>query len=950
MQRTLENLQYAVQGSALTVDSSWILAFASLTTPGVFAGKSNEVPLEGEELEAKKAALLEKPGWGKRLVELLTACVLQTHGLQAAKKKDELPAHASMFVPLSFTDSEAGTPQKPKPPSKKAKLAEAKMEMEDLLQNPPPTSGGKAAKRKAEAWLDRLEAVQATIAEIGEAGPKVQEIWTAEVKTGLKKQRRAAKTLLENFVQRTVAQVLVLEMTTNAKLCGYSVFQVQDQAGGQVMASMKAAFTLKLQSPVLEYAANYSLLHFQFDRFLLRDVMTKGLLAQEDDMSSAAHHAFDGRHWSPGHWKRHHRLLVDVVEQLGVRCTTAPPPMPQPEPFASSCWRGCCQRWKEFNSTTLDRMSTLEIHSVIVANSYLSFNHLACITIASGMAAIGLITDSSVFVLAAFFVSPLMQMVLATVWGLTVQDLALAWRGVRNMFIGAMICLALGAIFGLILGVSCGEKDLISPIGDFRGSTSFISINTLQITSRGPPAGNVLMSAIVAALSGMAVALGQGSGISSALIGVCISTSLLPPLVNAGMMWTLQTSFPKLHNKGGYFLSERFPLALDTPPHARGLVSNMSFRATAYALQQPQDEAGVTAISAALLIQVTDCPKVYPVVDYLAQCRDLCKELEAEVCKLQTHGAARKFLREDVAPAGQTDSARLASDPYDRLHKDHCYTKFNGQSYTGEVAVWRYPAHSVTEAQLMVADRPLQGMLLHDNTIVLSCRGYVKEDMAGGDLDGDDVFFSFWLKLIQLLRATKDVAAAVPVQELEKEVLGGLEQPKTPFRADDSAARSSGAEFECVFKECVHEICVVSALGIRGVELMDYTCCLSTMPIRGIAAILSERCVSRAVGEGTLESRLIPPLAEVILSLSARVWARIGEFSVYLYLSNIVCIVAFSWAAFKFKHIGGRTLRPMARATDLQEEADPAQIAPRVLRTFSRDMSARGAGSQTQLL
>ena len=83
------------------------------------------------------------------------------------------------------------------------------------------------------------------------------------------------------------------------------------------MASMKAAFTLKLQSPVLEYAANYSLLHFQFDRFLLRDVMTKGLLAQEDDMSSAAHHAFDGRHWSPGHWKRHHRLLVDVVEQLG---------------------------------------------------------------------------------------------------------------------------------------------------------------------------------------------------------------------------------------------------------------------------------------------------------------------------------------------------------------------------------------------------------------------------------------------------------------------------------------------------------------------------------------------------------------------------------------------------------------------------------------------------------
>lgn len=30
---------------------------------------------------------------------------------------------------------------------------------------------------------------------------------------------------------------------------------------------------------------------------------------------------------------------------------------------------------------------------------------------------------------------------------------------------------------------------------------------------------------------------------------------------------------------------------------------------------------------------------------------------------------------------------KAISDPYDRLHKDHCYIKFNGQSYTGEVAV-----------------------------------------------------------------------------------------------------------------------------------------------------------------------------------------------------------------------------------------------------------------------
>lgn len=243
---------------------------------------------------------------------------------------------------------------------------------------------------------------------------------------------------------------------------------------------------------------------------------------------------------------------IDVFE---VRCTTELPP--DPSTFAASnCWGRCRRRWKQFNSTALDRMSTLEIHSAIVAQSFLSFNHLACIIIASAMAGIGLITDSSVFVLAAFFVSPLMQMVLATVWGLTVSDYVLAWRGCRNMLLGAATCLLYGAMFGAVLGYFDTERDLVSPVGEDKGAMSYISINTLQISSRGPPGGNVMMSGIIAGLSGVAIGLGQGSGIASALIGVCISTSLLPPLVNAGMMWALQLYFPEMHNRAGFLLSE----------------------------------------------------------------------------------------------------------------------------------------------------------------------------------------------------------------------------------------------------------------------------------------------------------------------------------------------------------------------------------------------------------
>eukprot|EP00913_Durusdinium_trenchii_P018609 g17487.t1 len=62
--------------------------------------------------------------------------------------------------------------------------------------------------------------------------------------------------------------------------------------------------------------------------------------------------------------------------------------------------------------------------------------------------------------------------------------------------------------------------------------------------------------------------------------------------------------------------------------------------------------------------------------------------------------------------------------------------------------------------------------------------------------------------------------------------------------------------------------------------------------------------------------------------------SEIGEFSVYLYLVNIACIVAFAWASFKFKHIGGRTLRPTHPVAVSESEIDPAQI-PEMLRSFS---------------
>jgi len=244
---------------------------------------------------------------------------------------------------------------------------------------------------------------------------------------------------------------------------------------------------------------------------------------------------------------------IDVLE---VRCSTEHLLSPQLLTEKHwTCWQRFVNDLKHFNSSALDRMSSLEIQTAIVANSFVSFNHVVCIVLACGMAAVGLLTDSSVLVLAAFFISPLMSMILAFVWGLSVKDVELASRGLRNGVLGATLCVCMGLAIGFILSIFFTAKDLTSGL-DGGGEASYISINTQQIMSRGPPAGNVLVSAIVAALSGVAIALGHGSGIASALTGVCISTSLLPPLVNAGLMWSLQLAYPVLKAKNKYTLNE----------------------------------------------------------------------------------------------------------------------------------------------------------------------------------------------------------------------------------------------------------------------------------------------------------------------------------------------------------------------------------------------------------
>ena len=153
-------------------------------------------------------------------------------------------------------------------------------------------------------------------------------------------------------------------------------------------------------------------------------------------------------------------------------------------------------------------------------------------------------------------------MSLSATWGMVIRDYDLCARGFRNVLIGASLAWFSGVFVGLLLWINPSQQGLgmfvckkiyeqflfiahLLPIllwsedGLYNASGKElyfgVTINSAQITSRGPPAGaNILSTIIIAIFSGIGIALGQTSGISSALSGVALSASLLPPIVNSG--------------------------------------------------------------------------------------------------------------------------------------------------------------------------------------------------------------------------------------------------------------------------------------------------------------------------------------------------------------------------------------------------------------------------------
>jgi len=162
-----------------------------------------------------------------------------------------------------------------------------------------------------------------------------------------------------------------------------------------------------------------------------------------------------------------------------------------------------------------DRMTLEEIFDIIDSGSTLSFDFLAFAIVAAWIAATGLLSNSAVVVVAAMLVSPLMGPIIGLSFSLVTKDAVLRRNALKTELVGALTACLVGVLAGI----------LIFP---------FSVPNTDEMTARGHPVA-LIWGFFVAFPSGAGIALAIVQGGVNSLVGVAISASLLPPIVNAGI-------------------------------------------------------------------------------------------------------------------------------------------------------------------------------------------------------------------------------------------------------------------------------------------------------------------------------------------------------------------------------------------------------------------------------
>ena len=162
----------------------------------------------------------------------------------------------------------------------------------------------------------------------------------------------------------------------------------------------------------------------------------------------------------------------------------------------------------------LDRQSRVEVAQRLQSTAGWDFDYLILIFLATLLAALGLLMNSSPVVIGAMLVAPLMTPMLGLGLSVVQGNRLMANRCLGTIGRGFLVAFATGCIVGILL-------------------TLFTSGTTQEMSIRGAPSA---LDLAVAFVSGMVAAYAFGRPhLLSVLPGIAIASSLVPPLATAGL-------------------------------------------------------------------------------------------------------------------------------------------------------------------------------------------------------------------------------------------------------------------------------------------------------------------------------------------------------------------------------------------------------------------------------
>jgi len=161
-------------------------------------------------------------------------------------------------------------------------------------------------------------------------------------------------------------------------------------------------------------------------------------------------------------------------------------------------------------STSVSRQ---ELYQDIEESTSLTWIYILMVVLSSIVAAVGLLRNNIAIVIGAMVIAPLLGPNVALAFSITLGDLKLAQKAGKTFLVGIMAAIAVSALTGFFMEVNPSMPEILS--------------------RTNPDLGDV----IIALAAGAAGVLSFTRGLPSALIGVMVAVSLLPPLVVAGLLF-----------------------------------------------------------------------------------------------------------------------------------------------------------------------------------------------------------------------------------------------------------------------------------------------------------------------------------------------------------------------------------------------------------------------------